>query len=282
MESPKPEADAAPTAFAEMLALVAAPEAVQAMAAAERIAGFDIPSGRQAAFQRFHASISDPPPAYVTAMRSTPASEKWYHRHVNGVLGDVRGALAAAHYHKDNLARIERDLLAALAGCGLVERMGRSTMALGATRKLDFEYQAFVLACRRALDYLAGAVGAYFRTEASSFRSLPRTLRSASPAPVAHAVVAAHGRHAAALDFIMAEGRRSVRNRIAHYEFVSAGSINISRRGLMLVGGGEELRIGAAPSGAALDEVLAARLDQLHACVDDVLASFVSAAAVAR
>lgn len=49
-------------------------------------------------------------------------------------------------------------------------------MGLGGTRKMDFEYQAFVLAYRRCLDYLAGAIASYFKTEVSSFRTLPKSI----------------------------------------------------------------------------------------------------------
>lgn len=35
---------------------------------------------------------------------------------------------------------------------------------------------------------------------------------------------------------VLAEGRKSVRHRIAHYEFVSAGCINLTARGFFLVG----------------------------------------------
>ena len=227
---------------------------------------------------RFHGFITEPEPVYVTAWRADPAKEKWYHWHVNGVLGDVRGALAAAHYHQANLAQLEDDLAMAMGKIKFFDQLGVVGMGLGGTRRLDFEYQGFVLACRRCLDYLAVALSAFFKTECNSFRSLPKSIKTGKPSTVSDAVKQAHARHVGDLDYIMAEGRRSVRNRIAHYEFVSAGTININAQGLRLVGGGEDMGMKHADRDARLNDILARRLARLHSCVDDMIDSFINAA----
>lgn len=141
-----------------MAAVWTRPEFAQAVSAVQAIAGFDVPDQHRAAILRFHGFITQPQPEYVSVWRAEPNLEKWYHRHVNGILGDVQGALAAAHYHKANLGRLESDLLAALRATGLLEHVGSSGVGFGGTRKLDFEYQSFVLACRRSLDYLSVAL----------------------------------------------------------------------------------------------------------------------------
>lgn len=265
--------------FARMLTAAFDPEIVRCTNAIRSIADFDIPEQHRAAFLRFHSFITEPQPAYISAWRADERYDrKWYHNHVNGIIGDVRGALAAAHYHKANLAALEETVTALLAQSDFKSRMGNSTMGLGGTRKLDFEYQAFVLACRRALDYLAGAIACYFKTEANSFRSLPKAIGKKSPSTVASLINEAHARHLDDLAFVMAEGRQSVRNRIAHYEFVSAGCINLSSRGFTFVGGGEDLRIKHATRDMGLQEVLDSRLTRLHTCVDDLIDSFVCAA----
>jgi hypothetical protein len=46
----------------------------------------------------------------------------------------------------------------------------------------------------------------------------------------------------------------------------------------LLVGGGEDLAISGGPANATLAITLADRLDRLHACVDDMIDSFVQAA----
>ncbi|MGN6692247.1 MAG: hypothetical protein ACTHJU_15020 [Sphingopyxis sp.] len=265
--------------FVQLLRKATDPELLKCGAAVSAIAHFDIPEARQAPFLRFHRFITDPQPRYVTAWRSDETLERrWYHAHVNGILGDVRGALAAAHYHLENLAMLEDSVSQVLAGFNFADRMENTTMALGGTRKLDFEYQAFVLACRRTLDYLAGALGSYFRTESYSFRTLPRSIAKQRPAQVAAAISAAFDRHAGDLSFILADGRKSARNRIAHYEFVAAGVINLSRKGFVLRGGGEDLGLPGGGTEARLQDNLAARLDRLHLYIADMIDSFVNAA----
>lgn len=263
--------------LANMTEITATPGFAQSFQTVQQIVGFDVQKRHQAVFTRFHGFITQPQPDYVTAWRANPSLGKWYSLHVNGVLGDVRGALAAAHYHQVNLARLEHELFAALKAIELVDQLDNSTVAFGGTRKLDFEYQAFVLACRRALDYLAGSLSAFFKTESNSFRSLPKAINARKPSAVSKAIKDAHARHVGDLNYIMAEGRRSIRNRIAHYEFVSAGTLNISSRGLMLVGGGEQMNLDNADREVRLQDFLENKLVRLHTCVDDMIDSFMTA-----
>ena len=265
--------------FEQLFRTALDPELLRCGSAIRAIADYDIPEQYHDPFRRFHRFVTEPQPSYISAWRRDERLERrWYHGHVNGVLGDVRGALAAAHYHRDRLAGLEDKVTLVLSQSDFATRMGNATMGLGGTRKIDFEYQAFVLACRRALDYLSGALGSYFKTEAYSFRSLPKAVARKNPQEVASAICAAHGRHVVDLAFIMAEGRKSTRNRIAHYEFVAAGVINLTRQGFIMVGGGEEIGIGGSARGTRLQDVLLARLERLHSCVSDMVGSFVDAA----
>jgi hypothetical protein len=136
--------------------------------------------------------------------------------------------MAAAYYHAARLTEVETNVNRILENCRAKDRLGRATMGIVGTRKMDIEYQAFVLAFRRCLDYLSGA---------------------------------AH-----------------VRNRVAHYEFVSAGCVNLTAQGFFLAGGGEELRLPEKLRGARLGQVLSERIMQLHGCVDDMVDTFVEAA----
>lgn len=265
--------------FLKMLSAAFDPEVVRCMNAIRATADYDIPESKAACFLRFHAFITSPQPKYITAWRDDPSLEKrWYHSHVNGVLGDVRGALAAAHYHAGRLGALETSVAAILDTSSVREPLANATVAIGSTRKLDFEYQAFVLAYRRCLDYLALALACYFKIEASSFRTFPKSIAKTRMPKVAAALTQAHMRHVTPLAFVLAEGRKSVRHRIAHYEFVSAGCINLSARGFVLAGGGEEFSARAKTIGTALTDALSARLSCLHACIDDMIDSFISAA----
>lgn len=269
-----------PLMFVQMFATALDPELNMCLGAIRQVADYDIHKDQAASFLRFHEFITSPQPPYITRWREDKKREqKWYHPHVNGILGDVRGAMAAAHYHVDRLTEIESNVNRILDSCRAKDRLGRATMGIGGTRKMDIEYQAFVLAFRRCLDYLSGALACYFMTELNSFRSFPDTIAKMKKSPnVATALVQAHTRHVDQLGFVLADGRRSVRNRVAHYEFVSAGCVNLTAQGFFLAGGGEELSLPEELRGARLGEVLSERIMQLHSCVDDMIDTFVGAA----
>lgn len=265
--------------FLRMLAATLDPELQMCIGAIRQVADYDIPQERASSFLRFHAFITSPQPGYITAWRQDQDTERrWYHRHVNGILGDVRGALAAAHYHADRLREIESSVNAILAKTGARERLANSTMGLGCTRKMDIEYQGFVLAYRRCLDYLASALACYFMREADSFRTFPKSIAKTKSPKVATALTEAHARHVSKLAFVLAEGRKSVRNRIAHYEFVSAGCVNLTAKGFFIAGGGEELLMPDSLDDVNLSKALCDRLEYLHKCVDDMIDTFVQAA----
>ena len=143
---------------------------------------------------------------------------------------------------------------------------------------MDIEYQAFVLAYRRCLDYLAGAVACYFKREVDSFRTLPKSIRGTKVPEVATALTEAHARHVSQLAFVLDAGRKSVRNRIAHYEFVSAGCINLTSKGFFLAGGGEDLKMSENLVDLNLNQILSHRLEHLHGCVADMIDTFIQAA----
>ncbi len=269
-----------PLMFVQMFAAALDPELHMCLGAIRQVADYDIPQERAASFLRFHAFITSPQPHYITQWREDKKREqKWYHPHVNGILGDVRGAMAAAHYHANQLTEVESNVNRILENCGAKDRLGRATMGIGCTRKMDIEYQAFVLAFRRCLDYLSRALACYFMTELNSFRSFPDAIaKMKKSSGVAAALVQAHARHVDQLAFVLAEGRKSVRNRVAHYEFVSAGCVNLTAQGFFLAGGGEELRLPEKLRGARLGEVLSEKIMQLHSCVDDMIDTFVGAA----
>jgi hypothetical protein len=155
-------------------------------------------------------------------------------------------------------------------------------LGLGGTRKLDFEYQAFVLAYRRCLEYLAGGLGAFFKIQSNSFREFPHAMRletAKKRAPrVAAALGDAYARHAAGMAFVLEEGRKSVRNRIAHYEFVQAGCVNVTSRGSFFLVEGDEAFTPGAETPLALSTILSQRLSLLQACIEDMIDTFINAA----
>ncbi len=273
------EKEVIPERFAKLATKAFDPEIVRCTNAIKLLADFDIPDERSSCFRRFHAFITEPQPKYITAWRADKTDEhRFYRRHVDGVLYDVRNALAAAHYHKANLDEIQGRVAEALRTSKFAERLGDVVVVPGSTRKMDFEYQGFILAVRRCLDYLARALLCYFKREANSFRTLPQSIAKTKCPKVAEAITKAHSRHVSNLAFVLLEGRRSVRNRIAHYEFVSAGCINLTPRGFILAGGREELSGFGRAGNAPLQEALTNHLDCIHRCVDDMIDSFITVA----
>lgn len=251
---------------------------MRSLASVRKIADYDVPADAAGVFVRFHSFVSDPIPRYISDWRSdTKTEERWYSPHVNSILNDVRLALAAAHYHASKLLELETAINSLLRSSELGTKMPKqSTMGIGGTRKMDIEYQAFILACRRCLDYLAVGLLAYFKGESNGFRKLPKSLPRKGKPSVVQAITDAHGRHLAKLAFVLGEGKGSVRNRIAHYEAVPAGCFNVTADGVFLAGGGEDLR----PSNdgwPTLHSAIQQRLQAIRECVDDVLDSFMDA-----
>src|SRR5580692_9549210 len=86
----------------------------QIISETQAIAGYELPPQTRRGFLLFHQFVTDPVPRYIAEWRASPTAEHWYHRHVNGVLGDVQNAVRRAFYHRDRMAEIEEALLRAI------------------------------------------------------------------------------------------------------------------------------------------------------------------------
>ena len=149
---------------------------------------------------------------------------------------------------------------------------------MGNTIRWDAEYQAFVLAVRRCLDYLARAMAAYFENDHHSFRRIPRLLAGCKPTSVASALAAAIERHQGAFEYVLSDGnKKSIRDLLSHYEYIGAGTLNISRHGFVMAGGGERLNVAKWEGG--LSPVIRQKATDLHLCISEVIATFVESAA---
>lgn len=242
----------------------------------QEIAGYDLPENEREAFLVFHGHITSPQPNYITALRNDPKKEHWYHLLVNGVLGNTQSSFACVRYHLENLKKIESEIIKSIEQKNYKEALGDSTMVLGNTRIWDFEYQAYVLAYRRCLDQFAGALAAFFKNKYSSFRTLPDFLARRKPQEVAIPLIEVHKKHTENFEFVLSEGGvTSVRDRIAHYEFVQAGTINLSSRGLVFVGGGENLNLNFEEK-SLLSETLEEKTVALHKCISEMIHCYVS------
>jgi hypothetical protein len=260
------------------LSLYNSPQMQSCLTAIDRVAAFRLTEKQRGSFLRYHRYItSTPRPEYLIALR---AAGGFYRQHVNGVLGHVQNALACVYYHLRNVSQMESSIAAAIEASGVRNVLDQFLGSAGGnTLALDFEYQAFVLSVRRCLDYLTRALACYFKNEFHSFRRFGQFLANAVPRPVATASADTYSRHSKNFAFAISDSeKRSTRDRISHYEFVPAGVVNITKAGLVLAGGGEELNLSLPDKRPLLRDILKRHSDNLQHCIDDLLDTFVKAA----
>lgn len=182
----------------------------------------------------------------------TPAKPKdWLHRFRSGLLDSVQEGILASHYHLWCVENLERDILAVASkyATTVVLKAGATLgVGHGNTRALTYEYQAFIFAIRRTLDYLAYAVAAYFRCDGGSIRDLARTIKRSDPEAARERVTKVIEESSGLLEAIVPtdkENVTSIRDTLAHSRAINAGTLNIVRDAdgirVALYAGGHEL-----------------------------------------
>jgi hypothetical protein len=119
----------------------------------------------------------------------------------------------------------------------------------GNTRKLDFEYQAFVSALRRTMDYFAVSVGAFFQHSAHRIKHLSTSIDRAEPIELRKRVQVRLIESLQNLSGLLSNAtHKSVRDLLAHYQAVAAGVVNITAGPfgtfIGIAGGGEKMELG--------------------------------------
>lgn len=244
------------------------------------ITDFEMSDAANKPFVKFIEWINSRP-AFIDAWRSDPVLErKSYLRLMSGVEA-ARDGYRAAVYHLERLREMEDQLYAVLAEFNFSKSIPpNGVMAIGNTRRWSFEYQAFVIDYRRALDGIAWGLSTYFKAEQSSFKQFAKVLPKYHPSAASAELASACARHMEHFAFVIGTERgRSIRDRIAHRESVQAGCINVGSFGFRIVGGGEDLGISDFNDRRRLADVLEDRLLALHACLADLLKTFQDAVA---
>lgn len=241
------------------------------------IAGYKMPDDAEKLFDNFHARISESPD-YILRLQK-PENLKWYHTHLGGI-GDAQLALKTSYYHKENVRKII-DAMFAIEGLSeivaKIDPIATIGIGHGNTIKLDSEYHSYLLSLRRCLEYVSVGLAAYFRSEVNSFRALRKALSNAVKRgdALAARLTEIHSFWLPKFDFLISNSdRRSLRDEISHYKHVPAGTFNITRRGLILVGGGEQL---TGVDKTELTEFLNQRTDDVLACLKELLKTFIDA-----
>ena len=269
--------------FKQMTETFYSPEIQGCLSAVESIIGYKLSAADKQPFLYFHNYITNPEPGFITDWRSDPRLEKWYHRLVNGFLGDVQNTIACVFYHHGRLKVIENAVIESIERFNYRKAIGNSCLGLGNTLVWDFEYQAFILAFRRCLDYLARAISAYFRNDFHSFRKLNYFLQKQSPDSITSPLISLHQKYGPLFEFVLSEGnRKSVRDKISHYEYVSVGTINLSQRGFMLAGGGEQLNAANTRGPVMLSEIIDSHIANLRACIREMIFGFVDSVQIGQ
>ncbi len=242
----------------------------------DSIVGFKLNSSDKQPFLYFHDYLTNPQPTFVKEWISDINREKWYHRFSNGILGDVQNSYACILYHYGNLTRLESLVMESIEKFEYRKILGDSVLAAGNTLIWDFEYQAFILTYRRFLDYLTRAICSYFMSDFHSYRKLGSYLGKLNRPIVAEPLISIHKKYATHFDFVTSDGiRKSIRDKISHYEYVPVGSINLSRRGFVLAGGGENLNFSNENKFQNLSEILEQRVLILRQFSREIIYAFV-------
>lgn len=209
----------------------------------EVVAGFEVPPSIKSSFQHYHHHCFDPPkPAFTADWGEASPIWQWQKLHSESIFGSAQSAIAAVLYHRENLLRLERDVLSFVDLDKLKELVGKSGFGGGNTQKLDFEYHGFVFAYRRGLDYLARGVAALLKEHFHSFRRLPTLLHNHSKHAWVCRLIDTHQQYSPKLEtFLGTDDERSTRDKIAHYLHVPAGCLNANALGVFFAGGGESL-----------------------------------------
>ena len=142
------------------------------------VAGHDLPSPLKEELDAASLAVGEPDSeAPIGHLAPREGKPDW-----RGRLGRRRGhaleGLAVAHYHYTRTLEIERDITTMLRS--LETPLPSSTMGF-ASRKLNAEYQAFVFALRRSMEYFAAAMGAFFKTDCRRIRDLEGAIVGREP-----------------------------------------------------------------------------------------------------
>ena len=258
----------------QMINCLFSPEIQGCISAAESIAGYKLSTSDRQPFLYFHDYLTEPEPDFITVWRKDPEKE-WYHEFTNGILDNVQNTLACILYHHERLIAIEDSVMKGIEKYNYRKALGNFTVGLGNTLIWDFEYQAFVLACRRCLDYLTKAICAYFKSDFHSFRKLGGFLKKQNHPIVTKPLISLHAKYKPKFDSFLSNGGQSVRDKISHSKYVPAGCINLSKRGCVLVGGGEELGVPDNHSDVLLSEVLQKHVTNIRSCIKEFIITYV-------
>jgi hypothetical protein len=223
-----------------------------------RIAGLDMPPYMGEWHRLTYAALCrKPPPDPLLALTTEGGAGRDWHKAFYGVtIVSLTESLIACSYHAQNICQLESAVVTTASQLYQGTLQPGTALGGGNIRRIEFEYHAFVFAYRRSWEYLGRAVGFFFKqnirsvkdfqseSAAQRIRTSPRGKELPDVADKVVRLIQTLLKEDAGS--FSSEHKRSVRDRLAHYEHVSAGTLNVTNTGeglrVALFGGGEELR----------------------------------------
>lgn len=186
--------------------------------------------------------MNDPVPTFVNDWQSDERKARWFKPFINGFVFDVANTMSIIEYHNTRLTSFHNQIFQVIEQTGLRDQLHNTTMAARNTLALDAEYQALILASRRCLDYSVRSFACFFQNDFHSFNKFSNFLNNHIHT-VASELAKKHADFKQRFEgsLISVGTSKSTRDLLSHYNFVSAGCLNISQSGILIAGGGENL-----------------------------------------
>ncbi len=117
-------------------------------------------------------ALSRTPPlaSLLTLTIKDSGGQNWLKTFAGLTIGALTESLIACSYHAKNICNLEAELVTTADKFYPGTLPWSVLIGCGSDCKITFEYQAFIAAYRRSLDYLGQAVGAYFQFAIGSIR----------------------------------------------------------------------------------------------------------------
>lgn len=218
-------------------------------------------------------------PPYLARLAPTDkAPRNWLDELRKAILDSVMDGLEASHYHAARIVQMERAIYQAASTLPvrLPVPPGQGVSS-GNHRALHYEYQALLFACRRTLEYLAVAIGCFFRRDVHRLKGVSKAIANSEPSEVAARVLATvQGAYESLPDILSDNEERTSRDTLAHWRAVRSGSFLVTwvPKGVrvLFLGGGEELSLDDDPLEQTTDEPTLIGAPRLTPILDDRMA----------
>ena len=254
------------------------PVIIGTIKAIQRVVGYQLSQEDKKPYIYFHNYFTNPQPQFITEWRNDTLKEKWYHRLSNGILLNVQNTDICVQYHFDRLISIEKELLDSIEKYDYKNALGNTLLSPGSTYIWDFEFQAFILALRRCLDFLTKAICNYLKNDFHSFRKFSDYLQKLNRPVFSNPLIEIYKRYASKFTYLLSDGsNKSIRDYITHHRYVEVGCINLSKSGFRLVGGGTDINMSLPQDPILLSDTLWSYLNDFRLFLKDIIFGFVDA-----